>query len=279
MAEPRDADKARRPGVAAVDPAGGGSYLTVDRIQVDRPGASACCGSASRLAPPRKAFMFASVARALFGSANDRSLKAHQRRVPAINALEPSIQILDDDALAAKTVEFRSRLAAGATPGRPAARGVRGGARGVPPGARHAPLRRAAHRRDGAAFRPHRRDAHRRGQDLGGDARGLSQRAGPARRACGDGQRLPGPPRRRGDGPALRLPGPVDRRDRAKPHRRRTPRGLSCRRHLRHQQRVRLRLPARQHEVPPGGHGPARLRLCDRGRGGLHPDRRGAHDR
>ncbi|WP_428375887.1 preprotein translocase subunit SecA [Lichenicoccus sp.] len=59
--------------------------------------------------------MFASVARALFGSANDRSLKAHQRRVPEINALEPSIQILDDDALAAKTALFRSRLAAGAT--------------------------------------------------------------------------------------------------------------------------------------------------------------------
>ena len=33
------------------------------------------------------------------------------------------------------------------------------------------------------------------------------------------------------------------------------------RHHLRHQQRVRLRLSARQHEVPAGGHGPARLRL------------------
>ena len=30
-------------------------------------------------------------------------------------------------------------------------------------------------------------------------------------------------------------------------------RGLRLRHHLRHQQRVRLRLPARQHEVPPGG--------------------------
>ena len=49
------------------------------------------------------------------------------------------------------------------------------------------------------------------------------------------------------------------------------------RHHLRHQQRVRLRLPARQHEVPAGGHGPARLLLRHRRRGGLHPDRRGAH--
>ena len=41
------------------------------------------------------------------------------------------------------------------------------------------------------------------------------------------------------------------------------------RHHLRHQQRVRLRLPARQHEVPAGGHGPARLLLRHRRRGGL----------
>ena len=59
--------------------------------------------------------MFASFARALFGSANDRSLKSHQRRVPEINALEPAVQALDDAALAAKTIEFRSRIAAGAS--------------------------------------------------------------------------------------------------------------------------------------------------------------------
>ena len=59
--------------------------------------------------------MFASFARALFGNANDRSLKSHQRRVPEINALEPAIQALDDAALAAKTIEFRTRIAAGAS--------------------------------------------------------------------------------------------------------------------------------------------------------------------
>ncbi|MDP3315633.1 MAG: preprotein translocase subunit SecA, partial [Devosia sp.] len=58
--------------------------------------------------------MFAAIARAIFGSANDRSLKAYQRRVPQINALEPAMKALDDAALTAKTVEFRARLAAGA---------------------------------------------------------------------------------------------------------------------------------------------------------------------
>jgi preprotein translocase subunit SecA len=59
--------------------------------------------------------MFAAIARAVFGTANDRSLKAYQRRVPEINALEPAMEALPDEALRAKTVEFRERLAAGAT--------------------------------------------------------------------------------------------------------------------------------------------------------------------
>ncbi|MFT9092704.1 MAG: preprotein translocase subunit SecA [Gluconacetobacter sp.] len=57
--------------------------------------------------------MFASLARALFGTANDRSLKAFQRRVPEINAHEPALRALDDAALAAKTGEFRERIAKG----------------------------------------------------------------------------------------------------------------------------------------------------------------------
>lgn len=59
--------------------------------------------------------MFASIARAIFGTSNDRSLKAYQRRVPAINALEPAMQALSDDALRGKTAEFRERLAGGAS--------------------------------------------------------------------------------------------------------------------------------------------------------------------
>jgi preprotein translocase subunit SecA len=59
--------------------------------------------------------MFGSIARAVFGTSNDRSLREYQRRVPQINAFEPAMTALDDAALAAKTVEFRARLAAGAT--------------------------------------------------------------------------------------------------------------------------------------------------------------------
>jgi preprotein translocase subunit SecA len=58
--------------------------------------------------------MFASLARAVFPNSNDRALKAYQRRVPKITALEPAMQALSDDALTAKTAEFRDRLAQGA---------------------------------------------------------------------------------------------------------------------------------------------------------------------
>ena len=59
--------------------------------------------------------MFASIARAVFGSANDRSLKGYQRRVPQINALEPAMAALPDAELQGKTAEFRERLTGGAT--------------------------------------------------------------------------------------------------------------------------------------------------------------------
>ena len=59
--------------------------------------------------------MFASLARSIFGTSNDRSLKAYQRRVPEINAHEAAMAALDDAALRNKTVEFRERLAASAT--------------------------------------------------------------------------------------------------------------------------------------------------------------------
>ncbi len=59
--------------------------------------------------------MFSSIARAVFGSANDRSLKAYQRRVPQINAHEPAMAALSNTALQGKTAEFRERIAGGAT--------------------------------------------------------------------------------------------------------------------------------------------------------------------
>ena len=57
--------------------------------------------------------MFASLARSIFGNANDRSLKGYQRRVPEINAFEPAMAALSDEALQGKTAEFRRRLAEG----------------------------------------------------------------------------------------------------------------------------------------------------------------------
>ena len=59
--------------------------------------------------------MISSLARAIFGTSNDRALKGFKRRVAAIAALEPEMAALDDAALAAKTAEFKNRLAAGET--------------------------------------------------------------------------------------------------------------------------------------------------------------------
>jgi preprotein translocase subunit SecA len=51
----------------------------------------------------------------LFGSRNDRLLKQYRGTVVKINALESSLEGLDDAALRAKTDEFRARLAQGET--------------------------------------------------------------------------------------------------------------------------------------------------------------------
>ncbi len=49
----------------------------------------------------------------IFGSRNERLLKQYRRVVTQINALEPSLESLSDDALRAKTDEFRARHAQG----------------------------------------------------------------------------------------------------------------------------------------------------------------------
>ncbi len=59
--------------------------------------------------------MLAKVLTKVFGSKNDRELKKMQPLVEAINAREAEIKALDDQALTAKTVEFRERLAKGET--------------------------------------------------------------------------------------------------------------------------------------------------------------------
>jgi len=59
--------------------------------------------------------MFARIARAIFGTTNDRALKRLAARVPEINALEPGLAALSDEALQGRTAEFREKLAQGAS--------------------------------------------------------------------------------------------------------------------------------------------------------------------
>ena len=47
----------------------------------------------------------------IFGSRNDRLLKQYRKTVTRINALEPEFEKLSDDALRAKTQEFKDRIA------------------------------------------------------------------------------------------------------------------------------------------------------------------------
>ncbi len=54
------------------------------------------------------------IASKVFGSSNDRRIKGYQSRVDAINALEPEIEALSDDALRARTEEFRQQYRDGA---------------------------------------------------------------------------------------------------------------------------------------------------------------------
>ncbi len=51
----------------------------------------------------------------IFGSRNQRLLKQYQKTVREINALEPQLETLSDEALQAKTAEFKARVAEGAT--------------------------------------------------------------------------------------------------------------------------------------------------------------------
>ena len=54
------------------------------------------------------------IARKVFGSANDRRIKAMQPSVQAINALEDELAALSDDALRGRTDEFRKQIEEGA---------------------------------------------------------------------------------------------------------------------------------------------------------------------
>ena len=221
--------------------------------------------------------MFDGFLRKLFGSSNDRRIKGYRPRVDEINALEKAAR----SALrrgAARAHRGVPRAARGRQdPRRHPGSGLRDLPRGGQAHARPAPFRRAADRRHDPARGQDLRDEDRRRQDAGRDAPGLPQRARRQGRACRDRQRLPRQARRRVDGPDLQFPRADRRHHRARAGGRPAQGRLRLRRDLRHQQRARLRLSARQHEVPARGHGAARPCLRDRRRGGLDPDRRGAH--
>ena len=59
--------------------------------------------------------MISTLFKKLFGSRNDRLVKQYAQKVQQINALEPAMQALSDEALRAKTVEFKQRYASGET--------------------------------------------------------------------------------------------------------------------------------------------------------------------
>ena len=57
--------------------------------------------------------MIGAVARKLFGSSNDRRIRSYRPRIDDINALEPELEALSDEALRARTEEFKKLLAEG----------------------------------------------------------------------------------------------------------------------------------------------------------------------
>ncbi len=57
--------------------------------------------------------MFTRILTRIFGSRNERLIKSYSKTVQRINALEPAISALSDDALRAKTAELKERLAQG----------------------------------------------------------------------------------------------------------------------------------------------------------------------
>ena len=208
-----------------------------------------------------------------------KQFKEYEKRVEAINRIEPEMELLEDAEIRTAADELRERARNGESLDDLLPEAFALGPRGGPADARPAPLRRPADRRHGAPRRGDRRDEDRRGQDPDRDAGRLPQHARRRRRPRRHGQRLPGPPRRRVDGADLRARSAspsassrttTDPIDEARS-------SLRCRRHLRHQLRVRLRLPARQHgRLELEQLRPARPQIRDRRRGRQHPDRRGA---
>ena len=58
--------------------------------------------------------MLGALAKKIFGSSNDRRVKGYAPRVAAINALEKEVSALSDEALKARTAQFRTQIVGGA---------------------------------------------------------------------------------------------------------------------------------------------------------------------
>ena len=201
------------------------------------------------------------------------------RIVARINELEPTMQAKSDAELRAMTAEFRRRARQGRDARRPPARGLRRRA-ARPAGARSAMRHYDVQLIGGMVL--HRGGIAEmqtgEGKTLVATLPVVPERARPAR-ASTSSRSTTTSPRRDAEwmGRIYKFLGMSRRRDRPRPQRRRTPGHLPLRHHLRPEQRVRLRLPARQHEGVARALRPARAQLRDRRRGRLDPHRRGAH--
>ena len=159
--------------------------------------------------------MIGALARKFFGSANDRRVKGYQSRVDAINALEPEIAALSDEALKARTAEFRAQLAGGKTLDDilvPAFATVREAAKRTL-GQRHFDVQliggMVLHEGDIAEMKTG------EGKTLVATLAVYLNALAGQRRPCRHRQRLPRQARLRMDGADLRFPRPHRRRDRA----------------------------------------------------------------
>ena len=194
----------------------------------------------------------------IFGTKNEREIKGMLPKVAAINDLEPAMRQLSDIDLAAKTIEFKEKIAQGATLDDlliEAFAVVREAGRRVL-NMRHFDVQliggMVLHRGKIAEMKTG------EGKTLVATLPSyLNALAGKGVHVVTVNDYLA---KRDSEwmGRMYKAPGPAGGRDRSRPGRPRAPGSLRRRYHLRHQQRVRLRLPARQHEVPHRGLRPAR---------------------
>ena len=212
----------------------------------------------------------------LFGSSNERRIRQMRPMVDRINELEPAMQALSADELRAKTEEFRERRAAGESLDDLLARGVR---RRRESGRRYLNMRHFDVQLMGGMVLHGGNIA----EMVTGEGKTLVATLAAYLNAL-DGQGVHVvtvndylarrdaewmSPLFHGLGMTVgAIQSEMDSAERQEIY--------ALRHHLRHQQRVRLRLPARQHEADQGLSSAGRAQLRDHRRGRQHPDRRGA---